>query len=345
MRLGLTLLAAASLASCARSSGEGDVVARVTAWLHDLEGDEATATKAVDALSALGSADAAAVPVLMEALACPPEHAGDADAEPGRHDAAPLDHEHHDHGDHEHGACNDHVVLAAARALGAIGGPAVSPLLARLRDDTEPNRTFAGHALSRMAASATPALLAAIDDPDPRIRVAVVGALRTMDPPPADAVPALAKRVVDPDAEVRLQTADALGHFGAPAVAVLLPALDDADPRVRASVASAFRAIGPAAREATATLRAHLDDPAPSVRLNAAAALGAIGADDAATVNALAAALGDGDHTVRWGAAQALGRLGPAASAARPSLERARSDVHPLVRTAAADVLTRLGTP
>jgi HEAT repeat protein len=194
-----------------------------------------------------------------------------------------------------------------------------------------------------MVPAAAPTLLAALDDPDPRIRLAILGAIRNMQPPPADALTAIAGRLADADAEVRMQAADTLGHFGAAAVASLLPAFDDREPRVRASVASAFRAIGQPARNAAPALRAHLTDAAPSVRLNAAAALAAVGADDPASVAALATALDDAEHTVRWGAAQALGRLGPAAGAARPALEHARNDTHPLVRTAAEDALMHLG--
>ena len=345
MRLVLAFLVAGGVA-CTRPTDDAhdaDVVAHVKGWLSDLEADDdATAAKAVTALEALGPADAGAVPVLLTALSCPPEAANGVGADDHHHaDAAPV----HDHHDHDHGACNDHRVLAAARALGAIGAPAVSPLLTRLRTSGEPDRTFAGYALGRMAPSAAPTLLAALDDPDPRIRLAIVGAIRNMQPPPADAIGAIAGRLTDADPEVRMQAADTLGHFGAAAVPELVPAFEDAEPRVRASVASAFRAIGLPARDAAPTLRVHLGDASAPVRLNAAAALAAVGADDAASVAALAAALEDGDHTVRWGAAQALGRLGAKAQAARPALERARNDAHALVRTAAADALARLDAP
>lgn len=347
LAVALTLCAAGTVLSCSRSpedAHDAAVVARVTALLHAVGADDPTAAQAVAALEALGPRDAAAVPTLMHALSCPPDRAPGAHRhDPPRADQHGASHASHEHdGSHDHGACDDHLVLAAARGLGAIGGAAVPPLLARLREEREPDRTFAGYAIARMAPAAAPVLVTALDDRDPRIRLAIIGAIRTMQPVPADALPAIAGRLGDADAEVRAQAADTLGRFGAAAVAALLPACDDPEPRVRASTASAFRAIGPAAREAAPALRAHLTDAAPTVRLNAAAALGAVGADDAATIAALARALDDSDHTVRWGAAQALGRLGPAAAAAGSALERARSDTHLLVRAAAADTLTRL---
>lgn len=331
-RLVLGLVAVVVLATCTQpTDGRSDRTARVERLLADLEGDDAAAETAAAALAALGPADAAAIPTLMAALSCP--------TEPAAHDDAG---EPHAHGDHAHTECNDHIVLAAASGLGAIGGAAVAPLLARIRANQEPNHTFASYALGRMHPNAAPALLPALDDPEPRVRLAIVAAIRGMQPPPAGALPAIAARLGDADADVRIQAADALGHFGPAALAPLASAFDDPEPRVRASAASAFRFIGPPARDAAPVLRAHLGDPAAPVRLNAIAALAAIGADDAATVGMLAAALADPDHTVRWGAAMALGRLGPAAAGARAALEKTRADVHPLVRAAADDALGKL---
>src|SRR6185295_3755813 len=101
--------------------------------------------------------------------------------------------------------------------------------------------TFAGYALARMRSSAVPALLAALDDPDPRIRVAIIGTIRGMEYPPADALPAIAARMTDADVDVRIQAADALGRFGAKAAPAAVAALDDAAAPVRASAASALR--------------------------------------------------------------------------------------------------------
>lgn len=330
------LLAVAALGACTRreASDASPVAARVAGLIAELEGDETAATRAAAALATLGPADAAAVPTLMRALACAP--AGGEAVE--GHD----DHHPHDHGGHAHGACNDHVVLAVAAGLGAIGGASVPPLVALLRNGGETERTFAGFAFAHMHPSATPALRAALDDTDPRIRLAVVGAIRGMQPPPADARSAIAGRLGDPDPEVRTQAADTLGHFGPAAVADIVGAFDDDEPSVRASAASALRLIGPPARAAAPALVTRLGDPAPAVRLNAAAALAAVGADDRASVDALAAALGDADHTVRWGSALALGRLGAAAADAAPALARAAEDPHPLVRTAASDALARI---
>ena len=338
------LLAVVALAGCSSRSepGAGAVVERVAKLVAELEGDEAAATRAAAALAALGPADAAAVPTLMAAITCPP-----ATAHAHVHD----DHEHHahdheapaaDHGHTHEGGCNDHVILAAAAGLGAIGAASVPPLLAVLRSGDQDDRTFAGYAFAHMHPSAAPALIAALDDREPRLRLAAVGALRGMEPPPADARAALAGRLHDADTDVRAQAADALGHFGASAVPDLVTAFDDPDPSVRASAASALRFIGAPARTAARALVARLGDPAAAVRVNAAAALAAVGADDPASIAALTAALDDPDHIVRWGGAMALGRLGPSAASSADALTRAEQDVHPLVRAAASDALARV---
>lgn len=128
----------------------------------------------------------------MAALSCPPgpPAAGAAAHAHGDHDHAPAPHAHADedhpdahesaattHGDHVHTGCNDHVVLAAAGGLSAVGAAMVSPLLAVVREGDDANRTFAGYALSRMPPAAAPVLLAALGDPEPRIRLAIVAAI------------------------------------------------------------------------------------------------------------------------------------------------------------------------
>ena len=190
-----------------------------------------------------------------------------------------------------HGGCNDHVVIAAATALGAIGGAAVPPLLARLRDRRRARphlrRATRSHACGRAAA---PALLAALDDPDPRIRVAVVGrdsqhaaatgrrATGDRGPPRPTPTPTSASRPpTRSDTSVPPQCRRSCRRSTI------------ADAAVRASAASALRLIGPPARDRRArSARPSRRTPAARVRLNAAAALAAIGADDAATVRALA---------------------------------------------------------
>jgi HEAT repeat protein len=331
MRSAAALIAVVTIAACMRASetDHPNRTAHVAEWLTAAAGDDAAAAQAATKLATLGPEDAAAIPALLAALACPNE-------------SAPA-HDHHDAGAqaHEHGGCNDHVVIAAASGLGAIGGAAVAPVLARMRTDAEPDRTFASYALARMRPSAVPALLAALDDPDPRIRVAIIGAIRGMEHPPADALPAIAARLTDGDGDVRVQAADALGRFGAKAVAPAVTALADDDAAVRASAASALRQIGAPARDRAPDLRGHVSDSEARVRLSAVSALAAIRADDAETVRALIAALGDSDPTVRVGAILALERLGKSADA-RPELVRAAQDANAVVRTTATESLAAL---
>jgi HEAT repeat protein len=342
MRCAAALVVLVAIAACTSppDSNPIDQSASVPEWLAAAAGNDRAAAGNTNKLALLGPEDAAAIPALMAALSCPNEPAAAGD----HHDHASQgarDHASQGAGDHTHGGCNDHVVIAAATGLGAIGGAAVPPLLERLRTGTEVDRTFAGYALARMRPSAVPALLAALDDPDARIRVAIIGSIRGMEYPPFVAAPAIAARLTDADVDVRIQAADALGRFGAKAMSAVVAALDDGDAGVRASAASALRQIGRPAHDRAPVLRGRLTDADARVRSSAAAALAAIKADDTETVRGLIAALADPDPTVRTGAILALEGLGKA-SDARPELERACSDENALVRATANESVAAL---
>jgi HEAT repeat protein len=91
------------------------------------------------------------------------------------------------------------------------------------------------------------------------------------------AVPGLVAALSDPDPRVRrsaLDTLDQLGPLGAPAVKALALALEDPDRFVRWSAARVLNHLGPAAvREAAPRLRLLLSDPDPDVRRAGSAAL------------------------------------------------------------------------
>jgi len=170
----------------------------------------------------------------------------------------------------------------------------------------------------------------------------------------------------------RSRAAQLLGQQGGPlAIAPLIAALDDTDPRVRRNVASALGEIGPDAAPAVpALMKAMAGDDDDSVRANSSLALGAIGsaasADLIVAVRSankevrgsafraleamgpeavdvlpdLIAMFGDPDFEARQGATQVLIAIGPATV---PAARRALADPNPKIRMAALELLGKLG--
>lgn len=125
--------------------------------------------------------------------------------------------------------------------------------------------------------------------------------------PSADVAEALLGALEDPDPQVRLQAAAAVGQVGVPgAVPILTDWLNDAEPAVRSSAAHALGRIGdPRSGEALARL---LADSRAGVRRAAVDALARIGGDGA--VVSLLAHLDEADTSVRVAVIDALARIG-----------------------------------
>jgi HEAT repeat protein/lysophospholipase L1-like esterase len=195
------------------------------------------------------------------------------------------------------------------------GGPAVEAALAEvLREDaSEPVRAAAARALgARGAASAAPALFAALGDPRAAVRWAAAQALSALRLDAAASVPGLVSALGSSDVYVRGFAAWSLGNLegaAAPAVPALIAALDNEE---------AFSRAG------------------------AALALSKIGAGAQAAVPALIRALEGPEVDRRWKAARALGRIGPAAEAALPSLLKAAREDHEYVRAQAVRAVARI---
>lgn len=79
-------------------------------------------------------------------------------------------------------------------------------------------------ALARIGASSVPALIDALSDPSPEVRVEAARSLARMGDTGKAAVPVLIERLRDPDENVRQASARALGQMG-PAAAEAVPAL------------------------------------------------------------------------------------------------------------------------
>ena len=180
---------------------------------------------------------------------------------------------------------------------------------------------------------------AALQDADAQTRIAGLQLVQSQSLAPL--LPDVAARLrADPDVAVRYQAARALAHFADPAaLPPLLDGLRDDNMYVRVQVTSALIHMG---APAVAGLTEALDDARPAVRRAAAKALGKIGCADAPALRALCAALSDdADAGQRRFAAEALGRLG--ATEALAPLGAALRDPDARVRDAAAAALQALG--
>jgi len=248
--------------------------------------------------------------------------------------------------------------LLARRAPGAsAAGLELAPLLAE-RGLVEPLVYAAGHrdADVRLASvealgsvpgeAARAALLGALHDREPAVRVAALRGLGQGDASPGAPPAAVRERLADPVADVRAEAAlrsGAEGHAllermarspeSAEAVAALarLPSslqwlarerAGDSAPAVCAAALEALVRLGAEDSVPTAEGAPRVEHPAPAVRLAAVAMLGAQATEAAAA--ALGGALDDSVRAVRAAGADALGRLGDRGVAAASPLLEAR---------------------
>ena len=184
------------------------------------------------------------------------------------------------------------------------------------------------------------ALSAALDDPEPEVRLSSAQALGSLDDPRA--VEALLEALrTDTDAGVRKMAAWALGEIESPAAVGGLSqaARSDESGDVRAMAVWALGEIE--SPEAVPALGAALRDSDLEVRRMAVWALGEI--ESAESVEWLTPALGDGDVEIRRKAAWALGEIqSPAAVSA---LGGALRDSDAEVRATAAWALGEIQSP
>jgi HEAT repeat protein len=200
------------------------------------------------------------------------------------------------------------VRISAATALGEIGDPrALQPLLTMLKTDRDNDGNVdechaAAKALGALGKPALDPLLAALQDKDPEGYAAE--GLERMGAPAVNAVAALLQ---NQNADVATEAALILGEIkDRSAAPPLLAALSTGNSSLRYSVVYALGEIKDAS--AVAPVAAVLKgDPEAENRRGAADALGMIG--DAGAIEPLIAATADTDSTVRRMAAGALGRI------------------------------------
>ena len=193
----------------------------------------------------------------------------------------------------------------AIYALGAIGKPAVEPLIEALAAekeafDMEPilHICDAAHGLAAIGASAVPALITALEDERENVRASAAYALGEMGRAATDAVDALALLLTDESEEVRRHATSALGMIKVPAektVPALVRVLEDReDTDLAFFAAQALTRIGRDATEATPALREALMSESAYVRGFSSEALSRIGTAEA--LQALVPFL----RTARW---------------------------------------------
>jgi HEAT repeat protein len=221
-----------------------------------------------------------------------------------------------------------HVLDASRFGLRKIGADAVVLLMAEVKTGKKKDRRFALGALEKMgvaAKDALPAVLEALREDDPAIRVPAILAARAMDRE-GTSVPALGQALTSSHDQIRYDAIEALEHFGAKAKAetprLITVSLQDSRGTNRYRAIAALAHINPEAKTVLPALMKALKDEDQQVRLEAMAFLGKLGPDAAEAVPDLIALLktprlepGEARYI-----ADALGSMGPAAKAAAPTL-------------------------
>ena len=153
-------------------------------------------------------------------------------------------------------------------------------------------------------------------------------------------------RLLEHDTEyVRRNAAYGLTSMGRDAVPILIGQASAQKEETRSSAIDALGDIGPGASDAESVIITALGDANPAVRANAAHALGTIEANGQ-SVGPLVAALGDEDEQVRRCVALSLLRLGPRAQDATEALRQtALEDANRYVQAKALEALQRIGSP
>jgi len=208
----------------------------------------------------------------------------------------------------------------------------IAKLGSQLQAKTSEERLRAARGLNNLAGpgvgvAVLPALILALDDPDPKVRSDVIGLLCGIGSAGKVAVPALIRALDDSDPELRGQAITALGSIG-PAALAALPRIravaDDAraDPNLRMDAILALRGFGDAAGDFVPSLLRLTKSQIFQFKMSAIVTLGGVGKKhDAAVVPVLLDLLKhDEDPFFRGCAAGALGNLGKQPSVVVPAL-------------------------
>jgi CRP-like cAMP-binding protein/HEAT repeat protein len=244
-----------------------------------------------------------------------------------------------------HGASETAVELASLLADRKL----FAPLLDSLSHPDPQVRASCLDAVVDAGEASRSALIQALDDPAPAVRLAAIGGFRAL-PLDSRVRSKLEERMQDPDVRVRAKAARAMGPAGhtilegmarstdvatataafrwLPRELVALAAnrIQDKEPEIRAAALECLSYVELAASPPTSQIAEALADRDPRVRRAAIRVLA--GREEEAAAHTLVRALADRDRQVRIGAVEALGQRGEmgtrvVASEIRSDLERA----------------------
>jgi len=244
------------------------------------------------------------------------------------------------------------VRRAAARGLFELGAgdQAVAPALVAAMEDPDP--TVQGNvytALASLGAKAVPRVVQRLKDPKSRERALRI--LTIMGPEAKAAVPDLEAMLRGADAATRDEVLFALAAIGpgsAPAVPALIQEMiKGADAQAQVTAAYALGKIGPGAKAAVPAITKNLTSKDRFLQLVSVWALLRIQPGDVQTVKMaiplLSSALSEVESELgKVEAAAALGDIGVGARDAVPALKNALNDPSPAVREAAAAALKKI---
>ena len=150
------------------------------------------------------------------------------------------------------------IIVLFSLACGNMRTDSPSPekLVQQLADPT--TTAAAQKALKDLGASAVPALIKGLKNPNAKIREESARTLAFIGPDAKDAVPALIETLKDVEPVVRSDSAWALGEIGSAAyvaIPALIAALDDEEDTVRDFAIKALGDFGPAAADALPKLK------------------------------------------------------------------------------------------
>lgn len=190
------------------------------------------------------------------------------------------------------------------------------------------------------------AVIAAVEDPSPRVRFEAARAVFYLGLPGATAVPALIRGVEHPDPRVRAFATWTLGEMGEiarPAVPALVALARQDGGAGKTGALTAIGKIGGDAPDTIPLLLQELKHPKEARRYRAARTIGKMGPSAAPALAGLMEALRDPSALVRLHVVRALGNLGEAAKPAVPALiEVLNQDPDPEVRKEVSLTLSKL---
>jgi len=231
----------------------------------------------------------------------------------------------------------------------------VPDLVLGLKSPDEDRRKSSAAALAKLEGHGLPAmtaLIAALKDDVPAVRAASAEALRNLREDARPAVAALIRALNDDEATVRANAAQALGWIGPgteDAVPHLIKAMGDPDNRVRSNAARAFLTKWADGERAIPSLLKALDDADPSfgVPINAGYALNEFAKQGRSqiVVEGLVEYLKHPGSTGELIAIKTLKDIGSDAKAALPALEERSKSDNDKVRGAAIAAISNIGGP